>query len=67
GADPGALHAFDTRKEPGPAAEDYSRELERAVPKNGGDVPVLDLVLLGLGTDTHTASWFPGSDFPEDR
>ncbi len=29
-------------------------------------MPVLDVVLLGLGSDAHTASWFPGSSFPQD-
>lgn len=66
GADPAALHPFDTESDPAEAARAYARQLEETVPTNADDVPVLDLVLLGLGADTHTASWFPGSSFPDD-
>lgn len=39
------------------AAAAYQRALLREL----GDPPALDLVLLGLGRDGHTASWFPHS------
>jgi 6-phosphogluconolactonase len=42
------------------AAADYEREL-RALGAAPGQVPRLDLVVLGLGEDGHTASLFPGT------
>lgn len=43
--------------DPEVAAHAYSRELVGAL----GSPPIFDLVLLGLGSDGHTASLFPGS------
>ncbi len=44
------------------AAEGYARLIEQVVPKDGGELPRFDLILLGLGEDGHTASLFPGDD-----
>jgi 6-phosphogluconolactonase len=46
------------------AATDYERRLRDVL---GEGVPRLDLVLLGLGPDAHTASLFPGDDALGER
>lgn len=43
------------------AASDYEQELRDIKAKVGG-IPALDLVVLGIGEDGHTASLFPGED-----
>lgn len=52
------VHRMRGEAGPNAAADDYERELRAAL---GEAMPRLDLVLLGLGSDGHVASLFPGS------
>ena len=49
------------------AAADYEQQLRRATKTPAPAMPQLDLILLGLGEDGHTASLFPGSPILRDR
>jgi 6-phosphogluconolactonase len=56
----GALaHPVATEGSAEEAASAYAREIRRRVPAGPDGVPALDLALLGIGEDGHTASLFP--------
>lgn len=55
------IFQFRTELEPDAAAADYSRRVRGHFGIESG-FPSFDLVFLGLGTDGHTASLFPGTD-----
>ncbi len=53
------IHRVLTEKEPQDCAAAYEQEVRRVVPAGPDGIPEFDLVLLGLGTNGHTASLFP--------
>lgn len=55
------IRAFPMDGASSTGADDYEAILRREVSKTANGVPSLDLVLLGMGSDGHTASLFPGT------
>ena len=53
------IHRMRGEDPPESAAIDYERTLRRIAAPVTGQWPVLDLILLGMGDDGHTASLFP--------
>ena len=54
-------------RDPQAAAHEYEKQLRRATNTAPSSRPTLDLILLGLGEDGHTASLFPGSPALRDN
>jgi 6-phosphogluconolactonase len=54
-------HPVPTEGSAEEAAGAYAREIRRRVPAGPDGVPALDVALLGLGEDGHTASLFPNA------
>jgi 6-phosphogluconolactonase len=62
---PANVWRIEGEKEPSEAASAYERRLRERFA--GADLPRFDLVLLGIGTDGHVASLFPGWSSTPDR
>lgn len=58
---PERVHRIRGELEATQAAAEYEAVIRGALPTAPGTIPKLDLILLGMGADGHTASLFPGS------
>ena len=68
GIDPARVHRMEGELGPEEGARRYADALRQHVPLDASELPVRDLVVLGIGPDGHVASLFPGAptlDAPE--
>ena len=66
----GNVHRIQGEREPAEASKLYRGEIETIfgpAEKPAGTMPRFDVVHLGMGSDSHTASLFPGEEIIDDR
>ena len=64
---PKNIHRILGEDNPVTEAKRYAQEIETIVPEDISGFPQFDWIFLGLGTEGHTASIFPGSDVLENQ
>ena len=60
------VHRIPAENEPDDAARDYEKTIKKFF-GNTSQLPVFDIILLGIGEDGHTASLFPGTQALEEK
>lgn len=63
------IHRIEGEIAPKVAANNYEQKILNNIKKGSNDFPIFDWIILGLGTDGHTASIFPNSSleiFPKN-
>lgn len=61
GVPPARVHRMEGELGPEQGAGSYARALTERAPLDDGALPVLDVIVLGIGPDGHVASLFPGA------